>query len=92
VESPEIAAARCSLTHDLAVPGTPRRRRARSEARVAMAISIKRFEPTYFAVISVPSAAVPPNRYVATDAGDNFQFGGFGRSSPAINEASSCAY
>ena len=50
-----MAAARCSLTHVLAVPGTPSSSRARSVASVATAISISRRWPTYLGVIDVPS-------------------------------------
>ena len=52
VESPLIAAARCSLTHVLAVPGTPSSSSARSVASVATAISIRRCCPTYFGLMS----------------------------------------
>ena len=45
VEVPLIAAARCSLTHDFAVPGTPISSSARSVASEAMAISISRRLP-----------------------------------------------
>ena len=62
VESPETAAARCSLTQVLAVPGTPSSSSARSVARVETATSISRRGPVYFGVITVPSAAVPPSR------------------------------
>ncbi len=55
-------AARCSDTHDLAVPGTPMRSSARSVARVATAISISRRSPMYFGVITVPSSRVVPMR------------------------------
>src|SRR5256885_7284895 len=37
---------------------------ARSVAKVATATSMRRREPTYFGVITVPSAALPPSRYV----------------------------
>ncbi len=92
VESPLIAAARCSLTQVFAVPGTPRSNSARSVASVATATSISRRGPTYFGVITVPSAASPPSRYVTTAAGDNRQAGGRVRSSPAASAASSAAY
>ena len=62
VDRPETAAARCSDTHDLAVPGTPSSSSARSVAKVATATSISRREPMYFGVISVPSLSVPPIR------------------------------
>ena len=62
VESPEIAAARCSETHDLAVPGTPSSSSARSVATVATAVSISRRWPTYLGEITVPSAKVAPIR------------------------------
>ena len=45
MDAPDTAAARCSLTQVLAVPGTPSRSRARSVARVATAISIRRRRP-----------------------------------------------
>jgi hypothetical protein len=61
VESPEMAAARCSLTHVLAVPGTPSSSRALSVARVATATSINRRGPMYLAEMGVPSAS-PPRR------------------------------
>src|SRR6202021_559589 len=89
VESPETAAARCSDTHVLAVPGTPSSSSARSVASVATATSIRRRLPTYFGVITVPSAAAPPSRYVVTAHGDSRQPGGRGRSSPAASAASS---
>ncbi len=50
-----MAAARCSLTQVLAVPGMPSRSSARSVASVATAISIRRRWPTYFGEIAVPS-------------------------------------
>jgi hypothetical protein len=59
VESPEMAAARCSETHVFAVPGTPSSRSARSVASVATATSIRRRSPTYFGVIAVPSTSPP---------------------------------
>jgi hypothetical protein len=62
VESPLIAAAKCSLTHVLAVPGTPSKSNARSVARVATAISISRRLPTYLGVTTVPSLSSPPIR------------------------------
>ena len=60
-DEPEIAAARCSDTQDFAVPGTPSSSSARSVASVATAVSISRRLPTYFGVIAVPSAALPPD-------------------------------
>ena len=89
VESSEIAAARCSDTQDLAVPGTPSRSSARSVARVATATSISRREPTYFDEITVPSESTSPIRYVTTAQGDSRQCGGRGRSSTARSAASS---
>ena len=62
VESPEIAALRCSATQDLAVPGTPSKRSARSVARVATAISMSRALPIYFGAIAKPPGSVPPRR------------------------------
>src|SRR5215217_9354568 len=76
VESPEMAAARCSETQDLAVPGTPRSNNARSVTRVATATSISRREPTYFGLIIVPSDNGPPIRYRTTAQGDSRQWGG----------------
>jgi hypothetical protein len=61
VESPEMAAARCSDSHVLAVPGTPRSNSARSVARVAIATSTSRREPRYFGLIGVPSSVSPPS-------------------------------
>ncbi len=60
VESPDTAAARCSETHDFAVPGTPSSSSARSVATVATATSISRREPTYLGSTTVPSDSVPP--------------------------------
>ena len=57
-----MAAARCSDTHDLAVPGTPRISSARSVASVATAVSISRRLPMYFGVISTPALVLPPIR------------------------------
>ena len=57
-----MAAARCSLTHDLAVPGTPSSKSARSVASVAMAISMSRAPPMYLGVMTRPSFSVPPSR------------------------------
>ena len=56
VESPEMAAARCSDTQVLAVPGTPSSSSARSVASVATATSISRRGPMYLGVMTVPSA------------------------------------
>jgi hypothetical protein len=55
VESPEMAAARCSETQVLAVPGTPRSSSARSVTRVDTATSTSRRGPTYFGVTFAPS-------------------------------------
>jgi hypothetical protein len=60
VESPEMAAARCSDNHVFAVPGTPRSSSARSVARVAMATSMSRRDPRYFGEIGTPSGVSPP--------------------------------
>jgi len=62
VESPEMAAARCSDTQVLAVPGTPSSSSARSVVRVATATSIRRRLPMYFGVTSKPESRVPPSR------------------------------
>jgi len=59
VESPEIAAARCSETQLLAVPGSPTNKSARSVANEAIAICTRRGLPTYFGVIPT-SPALPP--------------------------------
>ena len=56
-----IAAARCSETHDLAVPGTPNSNNARSVASVAIAISISRRFPIYLGVTSKPLSNRPPS-------------------------------
>ena len=92
VESPLIAAARCSLTHVFAVPGTPSSNSALSVTSVATAISTSRCWPTYFGTITVPSDSDPPIRYCTTAQGDNFQPGGRSRSSSAASAANSCAY
>ena len=55
VESPLIAAVRCSLNHVLAVPGTPSSSSARSVARVATAFSTSRCWPTYLGVMTIGS-------------------------------------
>jgi hypothetical protein len=60
VESPLIAAARCSLTQLFAVPGRPNSNSARSVASVATAISMSRFWPTYLGVTVNPLASLPP--------------------------------
>ena len=55
-----MAAARCSLSQLLAVPGSPMSRRARSVSRVAMAISTSRQSPMYLAVMGTPLAVHSP--------------------------------
>ena len=60
VESPLIAAARCSDSHDFAVPGTPTSSSALSVTSVPTATSTSRRAPTYFGEITVPSGSVPP--------------------------------
>ena len=83
-EVPEMAAARCSLTHDFAVPGWPARSSARSEARVAMATWISRRSPTNFGVIGTgrPSGPVTglslPMTNISTSRGESCQPGGRG--------------
>ena len=52
-----MAAARCSETQVLAVPGTPSSSSARSVASVATATSISRRGPMYFGVMAVAVAA-----------------------------------
>src|ERR1700722_11806221 len=91
VESPEIAAERCSETQLLAVPRTPRRRKARSGASVAMATSINRRLPMYLGEITVPSSSVPPRRYVDTAHGESFHLGGRGFVSALASASSSAA-
>ena len=59
VESPLMAAQRCSESQLLAVPGSPMRRRARSVTRVEMAISTRRSLPMYLGVMGV-LPALPP--------------------------------
>ena len=54
VESPFIAAAKCSDNHDFAVPGSPIKSKALSVTSVAMAISTSLSLPMYFGVISMP--------------------------------------
>ena len=90
-EAPQIAAARCSLTQLLAVPGTPSSSSARSVASVATATSISRRSPMYLADTAVPSGSVPPSKYVQTAQGDSRQLGGRGRVSARANASSSCA-
>src|SRR3954469_9728573 len=92
VESPQIAAARCSDTHVLAVPGTPSSSSARSVASVATATSMSRRGPTYFGVMTIASLVTPPSRYVTTACGDIRHEGGRGRSSARARAASSSAY
>src|SRR5438132_550722 len=60
---PEIAAARCSESQLFAVPGSPIRRRTRSEAKVAMATCTRFRFPMYFGVIVTRQAnsRIPPD-------------------------------
>src|SRR3954447_21625607 len=100
VESPDTAAARCSDTQDLAVPGSPSSSSARSVARVATATSISRRDPMYFGLTIVPSGRLPPTMYVTTAQGESRQRGGRGRpdclsyassaASSAANASSAC--
>ena len=62
VESPFTAAARCSESQLLAVPGSPISSNARSVTKVAMAISTRRRLPIYLGVISTPFTLVLPVR------------------------------
>ena len=62
VESPEMAADRCSETQVLAVPGRPSSSSARSVASVATAISMSRRGPMYLGLITCPVRSVPPSR------------------------------
>ena len=73
-----MAAARCSLSQVLAVPGRPSRSRARSVASVATATSTTRRGPMYLGVIVVPSGSDPPRTYVTTAHGESRQWGGRG--------------
>src|SRR5579872_4056295 len=91
VDSPLIAAARCSETQLFAVPGTPSNNSARSVASVAMAISIRRRLPMYLGDTSKPFSSLPPRMYVATAHGESFQFGGRVRLSCLASSASSWA-
>ena len=61
LNSPEMAAAKCSESQLLAVPGTPKSSRARSVARVAMAISTRRALPMYLGLTSKPESSRPPS-------------------------------
>ncbi len=91
VESPDTAAARCSESQDLAVPGTPTSMSARSVASVATAISTSRAAPTYLGDTCEPSDNVPPSTYVRTAHGDKRHPGGRGPVSTAASRASSSA-
>ena len=53
-ELPLTAAARCSESQLLAVPGSPTSISARSEARVAMATCTMERSPMYFGVMVTP--------------------------------------
>jgi len=57
-----MAAAKCSDTHDFAVPGTPYSRSARSVASVATAVSMMRRFPIYLADTVKPLSSSPPSR------------------------------
>ena len=87
-----MAAARCSETQVLAVPGTPSSSSARSVASVATATSISRRGPTYFGVIGVPSAARRRAGRSPRPTATAASRGGRGRSSAAASAASSSAY
>ena len=80
---------------DFPVPGTPMSRSARSVARVATDVSMRRRLPRYLAEIGVPSAAEPPMTKVTTACGESRQPGGRKRSSPraraSSSEAKSCS-
>src|SRR5438270_6475865 len=91
VESPEMAAARCSANQDLATPGSPRSSRARSVARVATATSTRRRSPMYLGLISKPLASRVPSRYSVTAQGERRQDGGRARLSSAASCSSSAA-
>ncbi len=90
-ESPETAAARCSESQLLAVPGAPKSKRARSVARVATATSMSRRLPMYLGVISNPLSSFPPITYWTAAHGESFQFGGLGLRSTRASSASSSA-
>src|SRR5690606_19182303 len=83
-----MAAARCSDSHVLAVPGRPSSSSARSVASVATATSTIRRGPMYLGVIVSPS----PRMYRGAAHGGSRQPGGRGRSSSFARIASSSAY
>src|SRR5438309_3912419 len=91
LESPEIAAARCSASHDLATPGSPSSSKARSVASVATATSTRCRSPIYFGLTSKPLARRVPSRYSVTAHGDSRQEGGRARLSTAASCSSSSA-
>ena len=84
VESPLIAAVKCSESQLFAVPGSPISKSALSVTNVDTAISTSRSCPIYFGVISFPFT-LPPQTYVFTDCGDIFHPVGIGFVSAAIN-------
>ena len=75
VVSPEIAAARSSLSRDLAVPGSPISINPRFVASDTTQRSTKDRRPTYLPVISFPS----PNTNSTTDCAESCQPGATGR-------------
>ncbi len=93
VESPLIAADRCSDSQLFAVPGSPTSISARSDARVAIATWMIARSPMYFGVIGTPPTGLSePMTYVSTARGDSCQPVGLVASSAAARAASSSAY
>src|SRR5688572_21541132 len=92
-----MAAARCSESQLLAVPGSPASISARSEASVAMATWTNRRSPTNFGVISTAAPLASrtgsrlPSTNVSTARGESSQPGGRAPWSAARNAASSAA-
>jgi hypothetical protein len=99
VEQPEIAAARCSESQLLPVPGSPTSSSARSEARVTIARSTTLSSPKNLRVIGTFWAFFPeptvtgsePTTYRSTIRGDSRHARGRGPSSTAASAASSAA-
>jgi hypothetical protein len=98
VESPEMAAARCSEIQLLPVPGSPTSSRARSEASVTMARSTRESSPKNLRVMDTEtvrpprfaSTVLPPVMYASTARGDSLQADG-GLSLSACRNASNCS-
>src|SRR2546425_12606070 len=91
---PDTAAARCSDSQLFAVPGSPIRRRARSEASVAIATWTRFRFPMYFGTIGIGPCgpgkfSEEPRIYVSTILGDSRQPSGLGFLSAFRSAASS---